>query len=210
MDDVSASASLYSGQFSQLSAQINAITLAAEARFLEDSTSRILDAASQLAQANLHSATVADVLDIPFSVDTAMRDINSARVRLAGAFAGLASVPDGAVLPPQLAPEVKAALNNGWAEAYAVAGEADGLPTFAAELQKVSQNLREAPDVLGGLGAKVAGGIGEVVDKILGALTSKLWPWLLIAGIVFFVVEFGPELRLFVAGVIKVKTPGGG
>lgn len=200
---------LYSGQFSELSRQINGIVLAGEARDLDAATSRVLDAATGLAQQVLHSQTVADVLDIPFSTDTAMRDINAARVRLASAMGSIAGVPDGGEIPPQLAGEVKGAINNGWAEAYAVAGEADALPSFAVELGKVSQNLREAPGVLSGLGSSVAGGIGSVVDSILGALTTKLWPWLLIAAVILFVVEFGPELRIFAAGIIKARSGGG-
>ena len=199
---------LYNGQFSELSAEINAIGFAWQARGIEDSASRSLDIASQLAQ-SFHSQTVANVLDIPYSTDTAMRDINAARARMADAFSAIDSVPDEAAIPPQLAGEIKASLNNSWAQAFTVAGEAEALPSLAAELSRVTQNLRESQTVLAEVFKPVADTIGDIINKILSALASKLWPWLVIAGVVFLVIEFGPELRLLVAGLIKSKTPGG-
>jgi hypothetical protein len=200
--------SLYSGQFSELAREINAIAIAGQARDLEAATSHVLDVASGLAQ-SLPGSFAANVEDIPFSSDSAMRDINAARVRLAAALATIDGVGDGGAVPPQLAGEVKAALVNGWAEAYAVAGEADALPSLATELSKVTQNLRESRTVLPEVLAPVAETIADIVNRILKALTSKLWPWVLVAGLVFLIVEFAPELRLLVAGVIKSKTPGG-
>jgi hypothetical protein len=199
---------LYNGTFSGLSAEINAVGFAWQARGIEGSTSRALDIASELA-GQFHSQTVADVLDIPYSTETAMRDINAARVRMNAAFAAIDSVPDEGEIPPQYAGEIKASLNSAWAEAFTVAGEAESLPSLAAEISKVTQNLRESRTVLPEILAPVADTIGAIIDKILKALTSKLWPWLLVAGLVFLIVEFAPELRLLVAGVIKSKTPGG-
>jgi hypothetical protein len=138
-----------------------------------------------------------------------MRDINAARVRLAAAFATIEGVPDGDPIPPQLKGEIKASLNSAWAEAYAVAGEAEALPSLATELSKVTQNLREARTVLPEVLVPVADTVADILNKILAALTSKLWPWLIVLGAIFLIIEFGPELRILLAGVIRSRTPGG-
>lgn len=206
---------LYNGQFSGLAREVNAIGYVWQARSLDDSTAHVLDLATGYTD-ELPGGLQATVFDLPLSSAQAKADINAARVRIATAMAALDGYADGDAIPDVAVKEIRAALINGWSEAYAVAGVAEHSDSLAAELLKVSQNLHEAPGALADIGdsvAKVADAeataLAKVLRKILDAFAAQLWPWLLVAGIVFLVVEFGPELRALVAGFIKVKTPGG-
>jgi hypothetical protein len=207
---------LYSGQFSEFTREVNAIVLAGQARDLENSTAHVLDVATQLAD-SLPGSFEANVEGLGFSSDQAMLDINARRIRLEKAFSPIEKVGDGDEIPPQYKGEIQAAINSAWAEAFTVAGLAEAMPSLAAELSKVLQNLSESPGyfktvatAVGDGAAGVTDALAGIVDKVLKAFTGKLWPWLIVAGVVFLLVEFAPELRLLAAGLIRAKTPGVG
>ncbi len=200
---------LYDGTFSQVSREINAIATVGQAQDLYASTVQILDFATGLA-GQLHTSLYERVIGIEevLSEEQALSDINDRRVRLNAAMAPIDGLAAGDGLPSKpIGDEIKAAMNSAWAEAYTVAGVADALPSLTTEITRVAQNFHEAPaafEAVGAGAAKIAASaadaLAQVVDKILAALTSKLWPWLVVAGLIFLVIEFGPELRALAGG----------
>jgi hypothetical protein len=194
-----ASDTLFDGTFSGVAHWINGIRTADEARALGASVDKFLDFAMRIADDYLPGAFKANLLDLTYSAEKAAEDINHARARLAESLAAISEYGGPDILPAGYAAEIRGAITNGWSVSYTIAGIADALPSLGEELAKVSQNLREAPAAFG----DVAAGVGDAIDKILAALGSKLWPWLVIAGVVALFIFFGPEIKLIAFGAAK-------
>lgn len=199
-----ASDTLFDGTFSGVAHWIAAIRTADDARELAASVDKFLDFAMGLANDYLPGAFKANLLDLTYSAERAVDDVNHARSRVADAVSAIGSFGGPDVLPVNLAGEIRAAITNGWSVSYYIAGLADAYPSLAEELSKVSQNLREAPEVFGG----IAAGVGGTLDAILSALATKLWPWLIVAGVIALLIFFGPEVKLLAFGAAKGVTGG--